>query len=128
MSFAFEFLFNYFQNFCNSMYNVHITNFLRKSVLIIDVVRSCFRSNILFLQFNLTLDNTTQPHECNLRFQSAFFHELAYVGYILLSNFTILMYSNVLSSLLFLPFHKNKCVIIYAYYYAYTYYMMRMKP
>ena len=79
-----------------------------------------------FLQFNLTLDNTTQPHQCNLPFQSAFFHELAYVGYILLSNFIILMYSNILSSLLFLSFHKNKCVIIYAYY-ACTYHMMRMK-
>ena len=111
--------------------NAHqITHFsLKVSLLLMLFILSSHNTNIrfLFLQFNLTLDNTTQPHQCNLPFQSAFFHELAYVGYILLSNFTILMYSNILSSLLFLSFHKNKCVIIYAYY-ACTYHMMRMKP
>ena len=102
---------------------------LKVSLLLMLFILSSHNTNIrfLFLQFNHTLDNTTQPHQCNLPFQSAFFHELAYVGYILLSNFTILMYSNILSSLLFLSFHKNKCVIIYAYY-ACTYHMMRMKP
>ena len=103
--------------------------FCAESLLIVGVFHFYFSQQIFiffFLQFNLTLDNATQPHQCNLSFQSAFFHELAYVGYIPLSNFTILMYSNILSSLLFLSFHKNKCVIIYAYY-AYSYYMKRMK-
>ena len=101
---------------------------LKVSLLLMLFILSSHNTNIrfLFLQFNHTLDNTTQPHQCNLPFQSAFFHELAYVGYIPLSNFTILMYSNILSSLLFLSFHKNECVIIYAYY-AYSYYMKRMK-
>ena len=116
-------------DFCISMHIRSHFFSLKVSVLLMLFILSSHNTNIRFLllQFNLTLDNTTQPHQCNLPFQSAFFHELAYVGYILLSNFTILMYSNILSSLLFLSFHKNKCVIIYAYY-ACTYHMMRMKP
>ena len=71
---------------------------LKVSSLLMLFILSSHNTNIrfLFLQFNLTLDNTTQPHQCNLPFQSAFFHELAYVGYVLLSNFIILMYSNIL--------------------------------
>ena len=37
-----------------------------------------------------------QTRQWYLGFQSVVFHELAYVGYILLSEFTILMYSNIL--------------------------------
>ena len=95
-------------DFCISMHIRSHFFSLKDSLLLMLFILSSHNTNIrfLFLQFNLTLDNTTQPHQCNLPFQSAFFHELAYVGYILLSNFTILMYSNILSSLLFLSFHK----------------------